>query len=90
MLMGLSSLNVLKVITPQELFDDVEYGEILEDMKEEGQKFGNCSFSFINISFFSLSFFVLLFVLYVSICLPCSCIKCFYLKKVIEQETLSD
>lgn len=67
MLMGLSSLNVLKVITPQELFDDVEYGEILEDMKEEGQKFGNCSFSFINISFFFLSFFYYLFFMFQSV-----------------------
>ncbi|XP_049381593.1 splicing factor U2af large subunit B-like isoform X2 [Solanum stenotomum] len=34
-------LCLTEVITPQELFDDVEYGEILEDMKEEGQKFGD-------------------------------------------------
>lgn len=26
-----------KVITPQELFDDVEYEEILEDMKKEAK-----------------------------------------------------
>ncbi|XP_059292015.1 splicing factor U2af large subunit A-like isoform X2 [Lycium ferocissimum] len=34
-------LCLTEVISPQELFDDVEYGEILEDMKEEGQKFGD-------------------------------------------------
>ncbi|XP_016489101.1 splicing factor U2af large subunit B isoform X2 [Nicotiana tabacum] len=34
-------LCLTEVITPQELFDDVEYGEILEDMKEEGRKFGD-------------------------------------------------
>ncbi|XP_060194877.1 splicing factor U2af large subunit B-like isoform X2 [Lycium barbarum] len=34
-------LCLTEVITPQELFDDIEYGEILEDMKEEGQKFGD-------------------------------------------------
>ncbi|KAJ8545546.1 hypothetical protein K7X08_018129 [Anisodus acutangulus] len=34
-------LCLTEVITPQELFDDLEYREILEDMKEEGQKFGD-------------------------------------------------
>ncbi|CAN4084037.1 unnamed protein product [Withania somnifera] len=34
-------LCLTEVITPQELFDNLEYGEIMEDMREEGQKFGH-------------------------------------------------
>ncbi|KAI7999770.1 Splicing factor U2af large subunit B [Camellia lanceoleosa] len=31
-----------KLITANELMDDGEYEEILEDMREEGEKFGEC------------------------------------------------
>lgn len=31
----------MKVISVDELMDDGEYEEILEDMREEGRKFGN-------------------------------------------------
>ncbi|KAI7996589.1 putative E3 ubiquitin-protein ligase RZFP34 [Camellia lanceoleosa] len=32
----------MKLITADELMDDGEYEEILEDMREEGEKFGCC------------------------------------------------
>ena len=34
--------GTMKLITADELMDDGEYEEILEDMREEGEKFGEC------------------------------------------------
>ncbi|CAL5390069.1 unnamed protein product [Camellia sinensis] len=36
-------LCLTELITADELMDDGEYEEILEDMREEGEKFGNKS-----------------------------------------------
>ena len=35
----------MKVISADELMDDGEYEEILEDMREEGRKFGTINYS---------------------------------------------
>lgn len=39
----------MKVITADELMDDGEYEEILEDMKDEGGKFGIYTFLYIGV-----------------------------------------
>lgn len=43
----------MKVITADELMDDGEYEEILEDMKDEGGKFG--IHTFLNIGVYCVS-----------------------------------
>lgn len=41
----------MKVITADELMDDGEYEEILEDMRDEGGKFGIYTFLVVSFSF---------------------------------------
>ena len=39
-LLGLTLFGIIEVVTTDELMDDGEYEEILEDMRDECQKFG--------------------------------------------------
>ena len=47
-------LHGMKVITADELMDDGEYEEILEDMKDEGGKFGIHTSLYIGVYIFKM------------------------------------